>query len=222
MEIAAFLERYVEGYLFEDLHSMAAIKLPEGKDYGAVGYPMVMSAFSGIELLGALTCASGRRRKADAFCAFWSEFLYPNDPDRAAIGGAVYALVRHGLAHSAMAKPMVMDSKGHDGRHLRRPPPNIALWLDALTLAEELETAYFARLKPRAALDLRDVMNDRLAELRDDYRRELEKFAGVLGRLPVPGVQISASASAVTSPSAGTFLYSSHSTIVVPDTDEHS
>src|SRR5262245_21182594 len=55
MNINDFLTQYVEGYLFEDLHSMAAIGLPKGKSCGAVGYPMVAATVAGIELLGGLT-----------------------------------------------------------------------------------------------------------------------------------------------------------------------
>jgi hypothetical protein len=54
LTLGEFLERYVEGYLFADLQSMAAVKVPAGQ-YGALGYPMMMTALAGVELLGALT-----------------------------------------------------------------------------------------------------------------------------------------------------------------------
>src|SRR5689334_16115349 len=57
MNIADFLEQYVEGYLFEDLTSMEPIRAGQGKECGAVGYPMVAATLAGIELLGALTSA---------------------------------------------------------------------------------------------------------------------------------------------------------------------
>ena len=46
MTLDEYPERFIEGYLFEDLRSMALIKLRPGKDFGAVGYPMVMTAVS--------------------------------------------------------------------------------------------------------------------------------------------------------------------------------
>src|SRR5689334_14597119 len=68
MPIEEFLERFVEGYLFSDLRSLADIKLPGSASFGAAGYPMVASTMAGIELLGALTSGEtfqpkrGRRR----------------------------------------------------------------------------------------------------------------------------------------------------------------
>ncbi|HEY3234523.1 MAG TPA: hypothetical protein VGJ84_07390 [Polyangiaceae bacterium] len=53
MKIREFLTRYVEGYLFKDLDSMAQCQLPSGSKEGAVGYPMVMTAFAGIVQEGA-------------------------------------------------------------------------------------------------------------------------------------------------------------------------
>ena len=37
MNLNQYLERFIEGYLFEDLRSMAPITLAPNKRYGAVG-----------------------------------------------------------------------------------------------------------------------------------------------------------------------------------------
>jgi hypothetical protein len=66
MTLDDFLSRFVEGYLFEDLRSMAAIRLPEGVLYGAAGYPMVMTALSGVELLGMLTASFLRHQSSSS------------------------------------------------------------------------------------------------------------------------------------------------------------
>ncbi len=49
MTLDDYLEQFIEGYLFEDLRSMASITGSPDKPYGAVGYPMVMTALSGVE-----------------------------------------------------------------------------------------------------------------------------------------------------------------------------
>jgi hypothetical protein len=73
MTLDEFLERFVEGYLFEDLCSMAAIKLSDGQRYGAVGYPMVMTTLAGVELLGILTATKRFHPNEgdDRFREFW-------------------------------------------------------------------------------------------------------------------------------------------------------
>ncbi|MGE5836006.1 MAG: hypothetical protein ACM4AI_16110 [Acidobacteriota bacterium] len=60
MEIEAFLERFVEGYLFGDLESMAQVRL-EGRKYGNCGYSMVLVELAGAELLGARRSPAGSR-----------------------------------------------------------------------------------------------------------------------------------------------------------------
>jgi hypothetical protein len=50
MKIEAFLEQFVEGYIFEDLASMESV--PNRGRYGNCGYSMVMVALAGVELLG--------------------------------------------------------------------------------------------------------------------------------------------------------------------------
>ena len=75
MTLDEYLERFIEGYLFEDLRSMASIELPPGKEYGAVGYPMVMTALSGIEVLGVLTSRASFSpdNGAARFGEFWRD-----------------------------------------------------------------------------------------------------------------------------------------------------
>ena len=75
MTLDEYLERFIEGYLFEDLRSMASIKLAPGKKAGAVGYPMAMTALSGIEVLGVLTSRASFHPKQGRlrFGEFWRD-----------------------------------------------------------------------------------------------------------------------------------------------------
>ena len=202
MDIEPFLERYVEGYLFEDLRTMAKIRLPEGKAAGAVGYPMVMTALAGVELLGTLTSAStfNHNQGRDRFREFWTEFLYHDAPEKSVVGDAVYTLIRNGLAHTFMAKPTIEVSKGYDGMHLRPPNPGVAMRLDALKLHEDLERAYFKGVKPAMPGGLRDRMNTRLGELRGDYLTQVEGLRGVLGSIQIQSTDSGVPGSGVNSP----------------------
>src|SRR5262245_56458097 len=122
MNISDFLERFVEGYLFRDLHSMASITLPKGEKYGAVGYPMVSTTLAGIELLGTLTSEVGFTTGGGEgrFIRFWENYLYVSEPDRRPLAEPIYVLVRHGLAHMYMTKPTIVVTKHRDPRHLHR------------------------------------------------------------------------------------------------------
>jgi hypothetical protein len=90
---------------------MAAIGLPPGGRYGGVGYPMVLTALAGVELLGILTAEAtfNRRQGANLFEEFWQRRLYPNSRDRQVMATLVYQMARHGLAHTFMRQEHVFD-----------------------------------------------------------------------------------------------------------------
>jgi hypothetical protein len=217
MEIEWFLERYVEGYLFQDLRRMAEIELRDGEEYGAVGYPMVLTALAGVELLGALTSSvafdpfAGKAR----FREFWSDYLYPDASDRRQLADAVYTLVRHGLAHSAMTKPTIWVTKGAPILHLRRPRADVAFVIDATSIATDLENAYWQRVKPDA--DLQDRMAMRLAEMRTKYTKEIEALSATLGAVQVLSIVV-VPAGGVNSPAPGAVYSSNASQLPAKDT----
>lgn len=189
MTLDEFLERFVEGYLFGDLRSMAPIKPPDGQ-YGGVGYPMVMTALAGVELLGVLTSDeefsphSGRKR----FREFWQSFLYPSQPARQEMAPLVYQLVRHGLAHTYMTKPVIEVTKAYHGEHLCRTQRG-SIILDALTLADELSEAYTQRLKPKIKGRFKDKMVTRFGEVRKRYHDDHVAEQTTFARVPLRAVQ---------------------------------
>src|SRR5262245_15664909 len=105
LSLEDFLRQFIDGYLFEDLRSMAPIEAAEGKQAGAVGYPMVVSTLSACELFGGLLSPDGFDRYAGKtyFEAFW-KLMYPLQDF---LHEPVYQLARHGLAHAAFAKPLI-------------------------------------------------------------------------------------------------------------------
>jgi hypothetical protein len=139
-DLNTFLQKNVEGYLFEDLQTMKAATLAPGKQAGAVGYPLLMSAFAGIELLGALLSDSpfDKNKGAAYFDDFWRNHLYSTDPCRAAAGKALYQLVRHGLAHVYVTKGDIVVFKHAPAMHLVRAPDG-SIYIDAAQLADDLE-----------------------------------------------------------------------------------
>jgi hypothetical protein len=151
MLINAFVEQFIEGYLFSDLESMAT--LPDRGRYGNCGYSMVLGACTGIELLGWLTHSTdqGRDKGWRHFSRFWSEVLYASDPARATLAPPVRRLVREGIAHVFVAKPSITITKnGVPEHHLVRDHENCLL-VDCLVLFHDLKTAFQAKVKPMLA-----------------------------------------------------------------------
>lgn len=189
VDLNAFLQRNVEGYLFEDLRTMKAASLPPGKEAGVVGYPLLMSAFAGIELLGALLSPIqfDKNKGAHYFGSFWRDYLYPNDSCRAAAGDALYQVIRHGLAHVYVTKGDIWVVKHVPAMHLVRADDG-SIWVDAAQLADDLEESYDSRVKPLLAASdgiCGASMTMRLGEMDVAYRAQA---AHLLQNLQLPSV----------------------------------
>jgi hypothetical protein len=168
MTLDQYLERFIEGYLFGDLQSMAAFRLPAGQQWGNLNYPMLMTALAGIEVLGVLTSRAPYKPEhgAGRFREFWRDYVYVDRPAFGRLDSVAYEFIRHGLAHSFITKPMVVVTKNQDPRHLHRRNDHV-LCIDAVTLADDLRTAYFDRLKPKIAGDFKTDMEARFLEFRE-------------------------------------------------------
>ena len=79
MTIEEFFTQFVDGYLLNDLKSMAAVTVPEGQTSGGVGYPMVSTTLAGMELLGELlmpnTDAFDGNKGNDYFLNYWDNYF---------------------------------------------------------------------------------------------------------------------------------------------------
>lgn len=170
--LSAFVTRNVEGYLFADLETLKAASPPPGQSDGAVGYPLIMTAFSGVELLGNLVSSSSfdATRGADRFDEFWRSHLYPNDAARQAAGTVLYKVARHGLAHAFVVKGNLEIVKSSPTMHLVRTPTG-AVSVDAVQLAVDLRHAYDTQIKPAvlAGSSLASTMATRLSEMESAY-----------------------------------------------------
>ena len=185
MNLDQYLEQFIEGYLFEDLRSMAPIKLPPGKRYGAVGYPMVMTVLSGIEVLGALTSKAqfSPGNGAARFGEFWRGYMYADSEGFQRLDSLVYNLIRHPLAHCFMTKPMIQVTKHHDPGHLCRTQDDVVI-VDALTFADDLIAVYERRLKPQLTGAFKANMEARFREFREAYWQDHEAKKGERDKVP--------------------------------------
>ncbi|MFH1862216.1 MAG: hypothetical protein ABH878_05325 [bacterium] len=190
-DLNIFLQHNVEGYLFEDLKTLKAASITPGKTAGAVGYPLVMTAFAGIELLGALVSTQefNPSHGAEYFTAYWSQYLYDTDPARKDAGNVLYKLVRHGLAHVFVTKGDIGVAKGAPSRHLMRDDDG-CVWIDANQLAEDLMSSYCTRFKPlltkaSGPVNLKTIA-DRYKEMVNEYTAQATPL---MAKLKLPTIK---------------------------------
>jgi hypothetical protein len=135
MTVDEFLTRHVDGFLLDDLETMAALPADCGR--GALGVPMVLTVFADCELLGGLLSPGNCRT---AFVSYWVDRLYPG-ADRAG-AEALYRLVRDGVGHAFIATPGLRVTRARDPRHLTYDGDLYII--DALTLHDDFRASYAA------------------------------------------------------------------------------
>ncbi|WP_297470923.1 hypothetical protein [Acidithiobacillus sp.] len=186
IDLNDFLQQTVAGYLFNDLRTMQVAELPPGQTSGALGYPLLMSTFAGIELLGGLLFA--RRFNAHQgeqhFTHFWVYHLYPSDPVKRAAGVTLYKLVRHGLAHVYATKGKFIVEKNEGRRHLQLLPSEDGrdqiYYIDAGQLASDLITSYRRSVEGASEEDKRR-MQENLNGMATIYQSQSSRdFASLL------------------------------------------
>jgi hypothetical protein len=194
----AFLVRNVEGYLFDDLRAMQALVAPVGATGGGAGYPLLMSAFAGIELFGALVSTAAFHANSGKvyFRHFWSRYLYPSLNNASEIGQSLYQLVRHGVAHGFVVKGSIAVLKRTPAKHLKRDAQDL-ICIDAVQLADDLIECYFATLKPMATSTTGPVSEAtiaaRLSEMEQAYATQAaqlraSRYFGLAGGPPTAPV----------------------------------
>lgn len=111
-----FTKQFIEGYIFGDLETMSQCKdVPNGKNYGMVGYPMLGTIMAGMELMGGLLLPSTARYNPNDmrpnFCNYWDNCFVKEYPQYAGLGNLFYSLIRNGIAHVFIAKYGVTVNK---------------------------------------------------------------------------------------------------------------
>jgi hypothetical protein len=189
-DLDAFLTKNVEGYLLGDLETLKAARPPAGRTDGAAGYPLLASAFAGIELLGGLGSPTKFNRSDGAtyFERFWRGCLYPNHALRGNAGPVLYQLARHGLAHAFVVKGDLLVVKGAPGWHLVRTSSG-AVSIDAVELADDLKEAYWKRFKPllsQSGAVNRTTIAAQLDEMERQYHAQASPLLANLILPPAP------------------------------------
>ncbi len=189
-DLTVFLKQNVEGYLLEDIAKMKSIRPDAGKVAGGVGYPLVMTVLSGIELFGALlstTPFKAWRMGETYFVDYWGHHLYVGTA-AGAVGAYFYQLVRHGLAHAFMTKGAAISVGKGLGTHLSVTSDG-GLYVDAEQFAVDFETSYWRDLKPLtqriegSGPNVRTI-TDRLNEMLNEYEIQAQSLASVFAALP--------------------------------------
>ena len=172
-DLEDFLKHNVEGYLFGDLREMQKIE---------IGYPLLMTTFAGIELMGALLSSSpfqAHGKGADYFKSYWKDYLYPNLKDSETIGSVLYELVRHGIAHGFVLKGPIAIVRNEPASHLSRDAGGI-VYVDAVKLADDFMASYSTSVKPLvtsgSATGITNL-DHRLAEMDAIYRAQAAKLS---------------------------------------------
>ena len=199
-DLEAFLDHNVEGYLFWDLRAMQRIIALPGEPGGGLGYPLLMTAFSGIELLGALLSHRPFDRKAGPayFEDYWRNFLYPQSAEVAPEISVAYRLARNGIAHAFLLKGPLGVIKGQPQFHLAHSADG-TFYIDASQLATDLIMSYNSSVQPCLTSPSARVnpalMGSRLKEMSATYDSQAR------AALPHSGVR---GASGVGAPVGGT------------------
>jgi hypothetical protein len=179
-DLPGFLKHNIEGYLFSDIRKLQ-VSSPRAD---GVGYPLLMTVFSGIEFLGALLSPN---TKAKAFDFYWRTHLYPSSPARASFGDPLYNLVRHGIAHSFLMKGHLGVQQRTPESHLHQDPTERFI-IDAAELGDDFICSYKQTVRPLlddpAHSRMRKDMEARLDKIEDHDKRAFEKYRSILAKAP--------------------------------------
>src|SRR6266404_1338929 len=181
IDVDKFFENCIDGYLFSDLENMMTLGPIPKKKAGAVGYPILMTIMSGMELLGTLmqevvlsTYANGSIKTGeDQFVQFWNNYLVKTNNKYKNMGSSVYNLARHGLAHQSMAKTGVIVTKqGDDPEYQmmidKNSFENNAVYLlniNVIKLFNDFKESYKTFSEQRRVEPLKQRVEDRLNQI---------------------------------------------------------
>jgi len=145
MDIKVFFSHIIDGYLFHDLKNMNEVKQKKGEPAGAVGYPMLATTASGMELLGSILQQSGTYKDDAAssfgyFKHFWTEYLVPIDARYKDKEIIFWKLIRHGVAHTYFTKVGITVTKRKPSKHLLATPSGLNV--DCSTFYKDFLKAY--------------------------------------------------------------------------------
>jgi hypothetical protein len=137
-EIRSFFN-YLDKYLIKDLQTMA-YEIPSRPKGGGLGYPLMQTIISSMELLGMVL--SDGLNDANAFDNFWNNYFVINNNkyNNESLRKIFRNSVRNGIAHYFLVKAGIHISKEHKG-HLIRTADRL-LNIDCLNFFDDFNATY--------------------------------------------------------------------------------
>lgn len=191
VSIDDFIERFVAGYLFGDLERMSQVTVHPGEQYGGVGYPMVATILSGMELLGGLLTPTAATFNPDSgndnFLNYWDNYFAQQNPAYTGLGGLFRQLMRNGVSHTFVAKPGIFVEKGTN-RQMSIDVVNREIYLDCNVLYREFRDSFDKLVQPIidstiTASTSKSTMQARLDQLSTVYSSDSLRL---FSQLPMP------------------------------------
>lgn len=181
--ITEYINNVVLGYLLDDLESMSKIMPLSGKSTGAVGFPMIMTICSGIELLGGLLSPVAFSTSAKAgrvyFDHYWNEYLSKQHKCYSGQATSVYQLMRNPIAHVFMTKPGITVIKNPDKvSKVGLVSTNYEMTIDCIKFYQDFKASILTHFISKLQ-SLESSMQLRLNEMLEKYGLDSSAILGM-------------------------------------------
>jgi hypothetical protein len=188
MKLEEFFEKIIDGYLFLDLASMAEDTDNNGGRGGGVGYPMLQTIMSGIELLGAIISKNYKANSSGEgyYSRYWIQVLSKYKPEYKIHRDLFRELIRHGIAHIYLPKGPIAVTKERYSSHLSldhlRGIEKPVFIIDVLTFYEDFKKSYENFIRPivfenkTSKITTFDQMQNRIIQILESDKDQIEKI----------------------------------------------
>lgn len=155
MNRSDFFKHLIDGYLMLDLRNMSELEQKDDENGGGVGYPMLATCVSGMELLGGVLYNGkyNHHKDWDYFEHYWNEYLTKVDARYAPFAKLFWKLVRNGVAHTYMAKAAITVTKGQQDNHLIFHNGGAQFNIDCRQFYLDFLASYQQHVKPKLAAE---------------------------------------------------------------------
>lgn len=149
-----FFDVIVEGYLFHDLENMINLNIMPGEKYGNLGYPIIVSCISGMELLSLVLQQSplptdyynSQHNYLNYYIENYLGQIQPNYKQNK-LPIIIKRLLRNGIAHMFISKPDVIVVKSQKDVHLKKDDVHDVIYIDCIELVKDFKTSYETLVK---------------------------------------------------------------------------
>jgi len=157
MNRANFFRHIIDEYLFLDLKNMVELQQKDGEAAGAASYPILATCVSAMELLGGLLFpgdySDSQTKSKEYFDYYWNNYLVKVNQEYRPYSEVFWRLVRHGVAHTYIAKAAITVTKGQRDAHLKLYQGNTRFNIDCQVLYDDFLKSYSEQVKPLLEAD---------------------------------------------------------------------